>query len=62
MADYAERIAKLESSGDTQKTDISDIQARLRKLERLIYGVIGAAVMVSWVITQANNVTKLLNI
>lgn len=61
MADNIERIAKLESGADAIKEDLNDHETRLRKLERLTFGIIGAALVLSWVITQANNVTKLIN-
>ncbi len=60
MADYAEKLAKHEASIDTIKVNLTDHELRMRKLERLIYGVIGAALVLSWVVTQAINTAKVL--
>ena len=59
MADITERVARLEGSLDTLKADSDDYRIRLRKIERLMYGVIGAAAGLSWIITQANNINRL---
>ncbi len=61
MSTNAERTAKLETDFTAVKSDVTDHETRLRKLERLIWGVLGAALVLSWVVTQANNMTKLIS-
>lgn len=61
MAEHAERVAKLESGQDAVKNRLNDHELRLRRVEKLIFGVIGAALVLSWVITQANNIAKLVS-
>lgn len=59
MSEQAERTARLESRADSTDHKISDHEIRLRKLERLTFGIIGAALVLSWVLTQTNNILKI---
>ncbi len=58
MSENAERIAKVESAAHTVQEVVQDHEQRLRRLERLIWGIIGAALVFSWVITQTSNIVK----
>jgi hypothetical protein len=53
-----ERLAKLESCRDTDKAQLADHEQRLRRIERVTFGVIAAAALLGWIITQANSLTK----
>lgn len=53
-----ERIAQLESRTDSHKERIMDHEERLRRLERVTFGVIVAALLLGWVVSQANSIAK----
>ena len=56
-----ERIAQLESRSDSQKERLDDHEQRIRRLERLVFGVLAAAGLLGWVVSQANSLINFFN-
>lgn len=60
-AETRERIATLESRNTALEKSIDDHETRVRRLERILFGVIVAALLLGWIVSQANSLAKLFN-
>lgn len=63
MPEELERIANLESrmlTAEDSPGGLKDHEARIRKIERAVYGLLISGAILGWGLTQINNIVKII--